>query len=154
AGDAAVARVGGRESLVASGLQGGAEGTGAGAQGAVRRQDALAVAAAEVGRAAVARRRVVGVMERGDGDAEGAAGGGAARSADHEMGSAVRVDVNAVTGAGDGAVSGVGGGDGLVAGRFQGGAEGAAAVAQRGVVRQAGVTVAAGEVDGAGVARG
>src|SRR5205823_1173191 len=135
-------------------LQRGAEGAGAVGQRAVGRQDGQAVAAGEMHRPAVARRRVVELVEGGDGEGEGAAGRGAGGSADREVRGVSGTDGDGIAGAGDGTGRRIGGGDRLVAGGVQRGAEGAHPTAQRAVAGQGGGPVAARKVDRAAVAGG
>src|SRR5260370_1125264 len=81
-GAAALSGVG---ALGAGGREGGAERANAVAQRAVGRQGGVAVRAREVDCAAIARRRVVERILCRDREAEGAARGGAAWSADREV---------------------------------------------------------------------
>src|SRR5262249_38230598 len=131
---------------------GGTEGAAAAAEGAVARQAGGAVATGELDRAGITGGRIVELVLGGDCEVEGGAGGGAAGGADGEMVGRRGADDDGVAGAGNGGGHRVGGGYRLAAGGRQGDAKGAGAVAQRGVARQGGVGVGAGEVDRTGVA--
>src|SRR5262249_21143628 len=145
-------RIGGGDGLVARRLQRGAEGAGAVGQRAVARQGRLAVGAGEVDRARVAGRHVVALIERRYREGERRARGGRRRGTDREVRRGTGRGVDGAAGAGGACVGGVGGGDGLVAQRLQGGAEGADTVGQRAIAGQRGAAVRTGEVDGARVA--
>src|SRR5262249_26301256 len=127
------------------------------AQGAVGGQDGVDVAAGEVDRAAVVRVRVVEQVLRRDREVEGNPDEGAGRGADGVVGGGRGADRDGVAGAVDGAVGRVDGRGrvGWLRGRARGGAEGAGVGSVRAVGGGggAGVVVALGEVDRAGVAR-
>ena len=88
-GAAAADRTGGGvrrcQRLAAGGLERDGEGADAAGQRRVGRQDGGAVAAGEVGRAAVGRGGVVEGVQRGHRHSDGAARGGAAAAADREV---------------------------------------------------------------------
>src|SRR5207248_5947614 len=107
------------ERLITRRFQRSAEGAGAVGQGAVAGQRGLAIAAGEMDGAGVARRRVVELILRRDGETEGRAGGGAGRSADSEMRGGGGADGDGIARAGDRTRNRVGGGERLIAGSFQ-----------------------------------
>src|SRR5204862_364670 len=113
AGDAAAGGVRRGDGLIARRLQGDAEGPVAGGQGHVPRQHRLTVAAGEVNRAAVARRRVVIRIQGGDGEAEGAARRGAGRSADRVVRGGRGADRDGVARSGNTVEERIRGGEGL-----------------------------------------
>src|SRR5205814_1685886 len=123
-------------------------------QGAVRRQGGPGVAAREVDGAAVPGDGVVELVQGRHAEVEGTARRGRARGGDGKVGDRRGADRQRAARAGDGGVGRVGGGERLVAGGLHRGPTRGGAVGQGGVGRQGGLAVAAGEVDGAGVAGG
>src|SRR5207302_333889 len=103
AGDAAGHRVRGGERLAAGRPQGGAEGARPVREGAVVGQGGLAVAAFDFPRLFRSGGRVVELVERGDREVEGAAGGGAGRGADGVVGGVGGADRDGVARPGDAA---------------------------------------------------
>src|SRR5207237_1402090 len=134
--------------------QRGAEAADAAGQSAVGRQGGGAVAAGEMDGAAVAGRRVVELVLRRDGGAEGRGRGSTARGAHGEVGRGGGADGHGAAGAGDGTCDRVGGGEGLVAGGLERGDEGAVAAGKGAVGRQRGGAICTREVDRARVAGG
>src|SRR5207245_1197323 len=144
-----VKRVTNGQRLAARRLERGDEGPDPIAQGAVGRQDRLAVAAAKVNYCAIDGRVIELVLSR-DGETERGARCGPGWSTDGKMSGRRGTDHNAVARAVDGRTGCVGSRDGLIARGLKRGAESASPVVQGAVRRQDGLGIAAGEMNRAG----
>src|SRR5207237_1264713 len=123
--DGRISGIGGGQRLVAGRLQRGRERADTADQGTVGRQSGLAVGAAEVDGAGVGRGRVVEGVQGRHREAEACPRDGRGRCADGEVRGGCRADGDGGAGAGDAAGAGVGGGQRLIPGGLEGGAEGA-----------------------------
>ena len=112
---------------------------------------ASAIAAGEVDRAGVTRRRVVELIQSRHGEAESRTCRRGSRCADREVRRRSCAYRNRAAGPRDGTCHRVRRGYGLIAGRLERRAEGARAAGQSAVGRQYRAAIAAGEVNRAGV---
>jgi len=151
ASEGSIGRVCRRESLAAGRHERDLKAPSAVVQGTVGRQRRLGVTAAKLDGAAIRSHGVVKLVLGGDRETQGRTRHRAGRSADHKMSSRRSADQDAVAGADDGRIGCVRSRNGLTAGRPERGAKAAGAVTQGAVGRQTGLTVAAGEVDRAGI---